>query len=205
MGRSGARRKGWRRAGFAPPFDPFGRYAGQYPGFPPPAPASTMARDIRLSLRRARRTGGVICVFALTAGLTFLWGLLNGSYWALAIPVGAGVFTALGLSFWVGYTINTVRGIPPEADHYAGRPARLIALSICAVSISLGLVFLYGVAMESYWALALPVGAAVLSLSSMVFWIGWAIVTQRTSLPEPETAPAGETSEGGEVPLDAHP
>ena len=162
-------------------------------------------KNSRLSLRRARRTGAAICFFALAASLALLWGLLNGSYWALAIPVAAGVFTALGLSFWVGYTINTVRGIPPEADHYAGRPARLIALSICAVSISLGLVFLYGVAMESYWALALPVGAAVLSLSSMVFWIGWAIVTQRTTVSEPEPAPAGESAEGGEVPLDAHP
>ncbi|MEE8436079.1 MAG: hypothetical protein V3S64_14935 [bacterium] len=164
-----------------------------------------MKKKSRLSLRRARRTGGVICIFALAAGLTFGWGLLNGWYWALAIPVAAGVFTALGLSFWVGYTINTVRGIPPEADHYAGRPARLIALSICVASIAMGLVFLYGVAIESYWALAFPVGVAVLSLSSMVFWIGWAIVMQRTTVSEPEMAPAGETAEGGEVPLDAHP
>lgn len=163
-----------------------------------------MKNNSRLSLRRARRTGGAICFFALAAGLAFGWGLLNGSYWALAIPVAAGVFTALGLSFWVGYTINTVRGIPPEADHYAGRPARLIALAICVVSIALGLVFLYGVAIQSYWALALPVGAAVLSLSSMVFWIGWAIVIQRASLPEVEITPAGEAAEGGEVPLDAH-
>lgn len=158
-----------------------------------------------LSLRRARRTGGIICIFALAGSLAFMWGLLNGSYWALAIPVAAGVFTALSLSFWVGYTINTVRGIPPEADHYAGRPARLIALSICAASIAVGLAFLYGVAIESYWALAFPVGVAVLSLSSMVFWIGWAIVMQRTTLAEGEMAPTGETAEGAGVSLDTHP
>lgn len=164
-----------------------------------------MARDSRLSLRRARRTGGAICIFSMAAGLAFGLGVLNGSYWALAVPVAAGVFTALGLSFWVGYTINTVRGIPPEADHYAGRPARLIALSICAASIVLGLVFLYGVLIESYWALALPVAAATLSLCSMVFWIGWAIVMQRTTLAESDSAPAGERAEGVEVPLDARP
>lgn len=164
-----------------------------------------MPFDSRLSLRRARRTGGLICIFALAAGLLFLWGLLHQLYWALAIPVALGVFSALGLSFWVGYTINTVRGIPPEADHYAGRSSRLIALAICAASIVGGVGFVYGIALESYWALALPVAGAVVGLASMVFWIGWAIVMQRTTLAESESTLAEEATEGAEAPVDATP
>ena len=164
-----------------------------------------MPHPHRLSLRRARRTGFLICLLALLAGGMFLWGLYYRAYWALAVPVAVGVFSALGLSFWVGYTINTVRGIPPEADHYAGRPARVIASLICVGSVGLGVAFVYGVALESYWALALPVAVAVLGLSSMVFWIGWAIVTQRSTLPESGAELAESGPDAGELPVDAGP
>jgi len=47
-------------------------------------------------------------------GAWFLLGLLQRSYWALAIPVAAIVFFALGLTFWVGYTIATIQIEPPD-------------------------------------------------------------------------------------------
>jgi hypothetical protein len=147
-----------------------------------------MPYDPRLALRRARRTGALICVASLALAAAFVAGLAQGSYWALALPVTAGVLGVLTLAFWIGYTINTVRGIPAEADHYEGRAARRIALGICVASVALAALFLVGVALRSYWALAVPVAAAVLGLASMVFWIGWAIVTQRRSLPEPAPA-----------------
>jgi hypothetical protein len=139
-----------------------------------------------LALRRARRTGLLICLAAVIAAALLVAGIARESYWALAIPVAAAVLSALTLSFWIGYTINTVRGIPAEADHYEGRQARAIALGICALSVLAAAVFLLGVLRQSYWALALPVAAAVLGLAAMVFWIGWAIVTQRSSLPGEE-------------------
>lgn len=148
-----------------------------------------MPYDSRLALRRARRTGLWICALSLALGALFVWALARQSYWALALPVTAAVLGVLSLAFWIGYTINTVRGIPAEADHYEGRRARRIALGICAASIALAALFLLGVARQSYWALALPVGAAVLGLAAMVFWIGWAIVTQRRSVPEGSEAP----------------
>jgi len=148
-----------------------------------------MPHEPDLSLRRSKRVGMRICVFAAAAALLFVWGIAVESYWALAIPVAVGVLTALSLMFWIGYTINTVRGIPPEAEHYRSDSARWIALGICGVSILLALVFLLGLLGRSYWALAIPVAIVVLGLAGMVFWIGWAILTQRTPVdagPGPE-------------------
>ena len=143
-----------------------------------------MVWDRSLSLRRSRRTGWKICIAAVAAAMLFLWGLGQESYWALALPVTAAVLTALSLAFYVGYTILTVRGIPPEADQYDSRGAKWAALCICAGSVVTGCIFLAGVIAQSYWALALPVAAAVLGLLGMVFWIGVAIVLQKTTLPQ---------------------
>jgi len=57
----------------------------------------------------SRTQGGLICVGVVVVGALFLLGLLQKSYWALAIPVAALVFFALGLTFWVGYTIATIQ------------------------------------------------------------------------------------------------
>jgi hypothetical protein len=53
--------------------------------------------------------GWAICGGAAAAALIFLIGILNGSYWALAIPVAIVTFFALGLIAWVGYTIATIQ------------------------------------------------------------------------------------------------
>lgn len=63
----------------------------------------------------SRNQGGLICVGAAVAGLLFLVGVLRGSYLALAIPVTILTGFALGLAFWVGWTIYTVR-VEPERD-----------------------------------------------------------------------------------------
>ena len=70
----------------------------------------------------SRTQGGLICVGTVILGAWFLLGLLQKSYWAIALPVAAVVFFALGLSFWVGYTIATIQvepyqePEPPAAD-----------------------------------------------------------------------------------------
>jgi hypothetical protein len=57
----------------------------------------------------SRSQGRLICLgAALGAGL-FLIGVLRGSYLALAIPVAILTLFALGLTFWVGWTIFTVQ------------------------------------------------------------------------------------------------
>ena len=66
----------------------------------------------------SRTQGGLICVGVAILAAWFLLGLLQNSYWALAIPVAILVFFVLGLTFWVGYTIATIQVEPfdePEA------------------------------------------------------------------------------------------
>jgi hypothetical protein len=70
----------------------------------------------------SRAQGGLICVAVVVVAASFLLGLLQQSYWALALPVAIAVFFVLGLTFWVGYTIATIRVepaedvVPPAAD-----------------------------------------------------------------------------------------
>jgi energy-coupling factor transporter transmembrane protein EcfT len=75
----------------------------------------------------SRTQGGLICVGVFVIGAVFLLGLLQKSYWAVALPVAVLVFFVLGLTFWVGYTIATIQVEPyqdaapePEPDAAAG-------------------------------------------------------------------------------------
>ena len=47
--------------------------------------------------------------------MIFLLGLLNGAWWAVAIPVGILLAFVIGLTFWVGWTIATVE-VEAEPD-----------------------------------------------------------------------------------------
>jgi hypothetical protein len=78
----------------------------------------------------SRAQGGLICVAVAIVAAIFLLGLLQQSYWAIALPVAVLVFFVLGLTFWVGYTIATIRvepyedAAPPAADDPAAPPAK---------------------------------------------------------------------------------
>ena len=61
----------------------------------------------------SRAQGWAITAGAGVAALFFVLGILNGSYWAIAIPVAILTLFALGLVAWVGYTIATIQ---VEAD-----------------------------------------------------------------------------------------
>ncbi len=61
----------------------------------------------------SRSQGVAICVAAAVLGVVFLIGLVAGSWWAVAIPVGLFLAFVLGLVFWVGFTIATIQ-VEPE-------------------------------------------------------------------------------------------
>jgi hypothetical protein len=63
----------------------------------------------------SRVQGGLLCAGVVLDALMFLVGVLSQSYWALALPVAALVFFVLGLTFWVGWTIATIRVEPDPA------------------------------------------------------------------------------------------
>ena len=56
----------------------------------------------------SRNQGWAICIGAAVLALLFVVGILNGSYWALALPVAVITLFVLGLAGWVGYTIATI-------------------------------------------------------------------------------------------------
>jgi hypothetical protein len=64
----------------------------------------------------SRTQGGLICIGVVLVGAWFVLGLLQQSYWAIAIPVAIVVCFALGLTFWVGYTIATIQVEPFEGE-----------------------------------------------------------------------------------------
>ncbi|MDE0886333.1 MAG: hypothetical protein OSB70_12470 [Myxococcota bacterium] len=61
----------------------------------------------------SRTQGWAICAAAGFLALLFIVGLLNHSYWAVALPVAVLTLFVLGLAGWVGYTIATIQ---VEAD-----------------------------------------------------------------------------------------
>ncbi|HUT53862.1 MAG TPA: hypothetical protein VM658_10770 [bacterium] len=63
---------------------------------------------------RTRIYGGLICIAVLICGLLFMIGVFKGSYIALAMPVTVITLTLLGLVFWIGYTIWSIKIEPPD-------------------------------------------------------------------------------------------
>jgi len=64
--------------------------------------------------------------------------------------------------------------MPPADDR-----SRALGGVVCLAAVAAGALFLYGIAVKSYWALALPVAALVLFGLGLVAWIGWTILTVR--------------------------
>ena len=56
---------------------------------------------------KSRILGGLLCLGAIAAAALFLHGVLQQSYWALALPVAAITLYGLGLASWIGWTIAT--------------------------------------------------------------------------------------------------
>lgn len=57
----------------------------------------------------SRAQGWALFAAAAVAALLFVIGILNGSYWALAVPVAILTLFVLSLVAWVGYTIATIQ------------------------------------------------------------------------------------------------
>lgn len=66
----------------------------------------------------SRIWGALLCLAILIVAALFVWGVALQSYWALAIPVIIGFLGVLGLGFWIGWTILTIRTTPstPEGE-----------------------------------------------------------------------------------------
>ncbi len=73
----------------------------------------------------------------------------------------------------------------------ADENSRILGGAVC-LAAALGIaLFLYGLSVESYWALALPIAALFLFVAGLVFWIGWTIMTVRIDASGEPLVPAG--------------
>lgn len=95
-------------------------------------------------------------------------------------------------SSWAGRKISfrERKGVLEMAD-----TSRVWGGLLCVAIFIVALVFLWGIWVQSYWALALPVMAGFLGVLAMGFWIGWTILTIKTAPPaaEPSSPSAGGT------------
>ena len=71
----------------------------------------------------SRFWGAFLCLVILGVAVVFIWGISIQSYWALAIPVLIGFLGVLGLGFWIGWTILTIKTTPPVPKPGPGFPA----------------------------------------------------------------------------------
>ncbi len=78
--------------------------------------------------------------------------------------------------------------------------SRILGGLVCLAAVAGGALFLYGVVINSYWALAIPVAALLLFVLGLVFWIGWTIATVQV---EAEGEPLGSGGAGGATRPDA--
>ena len=59
----------------------------------------------------------------------------------------------------------------------ADERSRILGGLVCLSAIEAGALFIGGVLAQNWWALAIPVSAAVLFVMGLVTWIGWTIAT----------------------------
>ncbi len=63
-----------------------------------------------------RLYGLIICIAILIVGILFIVGVFLKSFVALAIPVTIFTLGILGLGFWIGWTIFSIKVEPPEPE-----------------------------------------------------------------------------------------
>ena len=88
---------------------------------------------------------------------------------------------------------------------HADEHSRILGGVVCLASASGAALFLYGISVGSYWALALPVGAVTLFVLGLVFWIGWTIATIQVAANAETLVPAGGPSAATTPPADTLP
>jgi len=151
-------------------------------------------------MKRSRLAGYIACVASMALMILFCYnaiveaskeplaGIENLSsltYYTVAVPIALVALGVCSTGFWVGWTILTIKVAPPMPEIVEKKDyAKVKALLLCLVMIAVSALFVYGVYLRSYWALAIPAAAVTLVVLGMVFWVGVAIITSRSTLPE---------------------
>ncbi len=133
-------------------------------------------------------------------GVSLLWGFPRWSKVLHEMPPSAVLILLRFLDkiagwFPSGSDVLIITGRPlknlvaQERRKDMGDTSRFWGAILCFVILIVAILFLWGVSLQSYWALAVPVAIGFLGVLALGFWIGWTILTIRTAPPSPESAP----------------
>ena len=72
--------------------------------------------------------------------------------------------------------------IVEKKDH-----SKIKAFFLCLTTLALAAGLVYGIYIKSFWALAIPAAVISLVILGAIFWVGIAIITTRSTLPDEKT------------------
>lgn len=108
----------------------------------------------------------------------------NSAYIALAAPIVLISAFIIGTGFWIGWTILTIKVVPPMPDIVEKKDySKIKAVFLCLFTLSLAAAMGYGIYIRSYWALAIPSAVIAFVILGAIFWVGTAIISARSTLP----------------------
>ena len=64
--------------------------------------------------------------------------------------------------------------------------SRIVGGLICLGTILVGIAFIWGIALQNYWAIAIPVIIGFLGVLALGVWIGWTMAVTEIEAPKPE-------------------
>jgi len=152
---------------------------------------------------RAKFLGYLSLLFALLLGGLFIYfsfiqqgvngnnftslsfnNMTSNAYYTFAIPILIVSFFVIGTGFWIGLTILTIKVVPPMPEIVEKKDSSKIkAFFLCIVTLALAVILGYGIYIKSFWALAVPAIAISIVILGAIFWVGFAIITTRSTLP----------------------
>ncbi len=71
--------------------------------------------------------------------------------------------------------------------------SRIVGGLICLATVVVGALFIWGIAVHSYWAVAVPVLLGFIAVLALAFWIGWTMAV--TEIEPPPQVTEESTSE----------
>jgi uncharacterized protein with PQ loop repeat len=111
--------------------------------------------------------------------------LSNFTFYAIAVPLSFVALAVIGTGLWIGWTILTIKVVPPMPEIVDKKDySKVKAFFLCIITLALGVLLLYGIYIKNFWALAIPAAAISLVILGAIVWVGIAIITTRSTLPE---------------------
>ncbi|MDY6968763.1 MAG: hypothetical protein SVR08_08950 [Spirochaetota bacterium] len=151
-------------------------------------------------MSRAKVYGYIVCIISVVLGYLYfkhafynftgfnnlsITDLSNYSYYAITIPIALVTISVLCLGIWIGWTIISIKVVPPMPEIGEKKDfAKFKAFLLCIFTLFLIVLFLYGIYIQSFWALAVPASIITIVILGMIFWVGIAIITTRSTLPK---------------------